>query len=200
MGQILCDFGWLISYASLLVVCWSGGGLVVWWLYSGVGDYPLVFVGIYLSLLLCVTVVIVAVCIIAAVRWWLFLFCLSNIGIGFKSLMMLYVLIMRRFRDFKFRKPAFCVFDLFGFLFWFVVSRVGFAVFVGVSQNVFSLSNWSVQGTFLYIWFTNSSIFPIGWSRLRKYCVGILRWCAVCDFLIIVCGWCWSTRERWYVL
>ena len=35
------------------MVCWSGGGLVVWWLYSGVGDYPLVFVGIYSSFLLC---------------------------------------------------------------------------------------------------------------------------------------------------
>ena len=44
--------------------------VVGWWSsgYSGVGDYPLVFVGIYLSFLLCVTVVIVAVCSIATVR------------------------------------------------------------------------------------------------------------------------------------
>ena len=44
---------------------------------------------------MCVTVVIVAVCSIATVRWWLLLFCLSNIEIVFKSLMMLYYYFFR---------------------------------------------------------------------------------------------------------
>ena len=63
---VLADF---ISYdgfiGSVLVVAvgwWSGG-------YIGVGDHPLVFVVIiFLSFLICVTVVIVAVCSIATVR------------------------------------------------------------------------------------------------------------------------------------
>ena len=62
---VLADF---ISYDGFI-----GGVLVVvvgWWSggYIGVGDHPLVFVVIYLSFLLCVTVVIVAVCSIATVR------------------------------------------------------------------------------------------------------------------------------------
>ena len=119
---------------------------------------------------MCVTVVIVAVCSIATVRWWLLLFCLSNIEIVFKSLMMLYYYFFRVNNEkvpwLQVSEGPFCVLGLFGFLFWFVVSWVGFVVFVGVFQNVFSLSNWSVQGTFLYIWFTNSSIFPIVWLVL----------------------------------
>ena len=121
-----------------------------------------------------VTVVIVAVCSIATVRWWLLLFCLSNIEIVFKSLMMLYVLIMRRFRDFKSRRLAFlCP--------WFVWVLILICCLLGwfrgvcwcVSECLFSFKLVGPRNISLHL-NTNSSIFPI------------------------VCGWCWS--ERWYGL
>ena len=174
---------------------WSGG-------YIGVGDHPLVFVVIYLSFLLCVTVVIVAVCSIATVRWWLSLFCLSNIEIGFKSLMMLYVLIMRRFRDFKSRRLAFlCP--------WFVWVLILICCFLGwfrgvcwcVSECLFSFKLVGPRNISLHL---IHKLFNISYWLVQTEEILCRYSSVVCGVrfsnsfgCFIVCGWCWSTSERW---
>ena len=61
MADFISYDGFIGSVLVVAVGWWSG-------VYIGVGDHPLVFVVIILSFLICVTVVIVAVCSIATVR------------------------------------------------------------------------------------------------------------------------------------
>ena len=182
----------------VVVVGWWSGG------YSGVGDYLLVSVGIYIYHFFCVTVIVVAVCSIATVRWWLSWFCLSNIEISFKSLMMLYVLIVRRFRDFRSQSLIFVSLICWGADFlvfvllmrerveeWWWCATVGNVV--GFHSRLVGPRNIS-----LHLIHKLFNVFPV-WIALVSF--GSVQCVIFKSFrCFIVCGWCWFTNERWYGL
>ena len=185
-----------ILFLMVLVVCW------LWWWVSDlvvivvlvvIRWYPLV----YIYHFLCVTVIVVAVCSIATVRWWLSWFCLSNIEISFKTLMMLHVLLVRRFRDFRSRNLIFVSLICWGadflvLFFWcenelrywkccwfsFQTGRSKERFFTFDSQTLQCFSSWIALVSF-------GSVRCVVFESFRCF---------------IVCGWCWFTNERWYGL